>query len=189
MARAFVAMALSIVGSFALPAPTLAAEWWYLGTGKTTSFFVDRSSVSTIQIGGKSLVRAWTATFNLRSPTQNQKSSKDQFVFNCDDRSTALKAYINYGFDDSVLSSNTIPDYGMSWNPAAPGTVAEAELAFVCNAAGGEGGITEFSAEGLTFWYFPNLEEAAAKLTPKPVAPEPRKVGPSAVPRKTVPKR
>lgn len=166
-----------------------AAEWWYVADSKTDVFFMDRASVTSASPNGRRAIRVWAAWFSSVADDRGVKSQKEQRFFDCADRSTATKSYIAYAPDGAVKHSRTSEDYGLRWEPVAPGTVGEAQLVFACNAQLGEGDVQDFKAEDQAFFFVPDLEKASRDFLPAAPRARPPTSGPPAPARKTIPKR
>jgi hypothetical protein len=110
-----------------------AAEWWFVtsaGSGaEEIIFFVDRDSMRAI--GGTKT--AWRFVIHETIRKDGVRKSKDYFSFNCSDRTSTLRSYINYGNNDRIVSSHTLSYYQQTSSPTAPDTVGESILEFVCN--------------------------------------------------------
>ena len=178
---------ITIAGALALSQPASAAEWWLVAIAKDSSHFSDRSSIANVQVNGRNVVRIWIAYYNSRTK-DGIKSAKRQTYYDCSERSSAAKSYINYGPDGSAVGSYTQSDYAISWSPIAPGTIGEANLAFACNAQTISTAQQFYAAEGQTFMKVADLESAAEEYTPKPT-PLGAAAPPASPARKTVPKR
>ena len=177
----------TFVGTLAAPQLASAAEWWLVATTNDSSHFSDRSSMTTVRVAGKNVVRIWNAYFN-STTVDGIRSVKVQNYYDCADRSSAQKSYIQYRPDGTSARSYTEGDYTLRWAPMAPGTIGEANLEFACNAQNVGADQESLSVADNFFLKAGDLETAAELFTPKP--PSPRATAPPAGPaRKTVPKR
>lgn len=131
---------------FALSASASASDWWLVSYGGNKParfvFFVDKASV---RLTRKSVSQAWESDFN-ETPTVDKAWSTQKLLYeyDCDSRTTSLVSWIEYRRNGDVLRSSSIPAYSRTSMPAAPDTIAESKLKFVCGEWAGIGQWAEF---------------------------------------------
>lgn len=115
------------------PSVAAAADWWAVASNDTAVALIDAGSISKTVVNGKSVVRAWITTGQLRRPDKDgAMETKAQSYFDCSNRSSAQKSYIDYNQNQDVLTSHTNEDYALHWSPIAPETFGDAELDYAC---------------------------------------------------------
>lgn len=135
-----------------------AAEWWLVSESSDEITFADRATVRSINVRGTPVRSAWLWAFEKTGETYLQKS-KDLYLFDCINQSSALGAAREYNPNGELKHSYEFEEYELIYRFTTTGTAGESRLRFVCNSEKGSGEITEFSVSDDNFYYVREPEE------------------------------
>ena len=111
-----------------IPTTASAADWKKVASSDTgTVNYVDAGSIRRDGI----FVTAWLLEDLAHDRTSSARQKKFMMIFNCRDRQMASKSWVEYAPSGEVVSNGT--NSRLTWKPAVPDTVGEAEINFVCD--------------------------------------------------------
>lgn len=109
--------------------PSLAANWWTVAAGGDSIVFVDADSIRSVRTN---VFEVWSEWHNKTPDRDGDISNKSLSRIDCERRATTRLAYVYYKPNGSVGASNTIEEFRRKEEFAAPDTLGEAVLLFVC---------------------------------------------------------
>lgn len=160
--RAIVKLA-AIVTCISCPAAAAGkSEWWQAGFNESNGliFFIDRNSISEVT-SPRRAYKAWEWSFSAKPDKYGSTSAKSLIYYDCQASETNLISVIRYSPKGDPVYSNTWTAYS-GWDPAAPDTIADVNLKFVCNSEQGSGNAAQFSVDDYLF-IFTDDPQAQAK--------------------------
>lgn len=157
--------------------PSAASEWWHTGALEEEHVFIDRESIQTVSVYGKRVLAAWEQTLDRAKPGGAIKD-KTLFLYNCSERTRAMRAYFGYDVRGQVTNSYDWSDHELKFQVMPPDSHGEEQINFVCNYQRGAGETTKFEVGEDTYYYirdpvqFVVLFEAALKSPPAVQTPK-----------------
>lgn len=117
-----------------LASPVAASEWWFVSSSgrsnEETAYFVENSSLKVISNNHRT---AWGYMVLENANSSGIRTYRELVDYNCSEETYALVTATYFGNNERYISSYSAPSYSRTSQYAAPDTMADGILKFVCS--------------------------------------------------------